>query len=70
MAIKIGINGFGRIGRAVARIIMQRQGELELAAATMGDTTAGKFKLSLPRAIVAGLQPDRLLHGLRRDHRP
>ena len=32
MATKVGINGFGRIGRAVARIIMHRQGELELAA--------------------------------------
>ena len=32
MATKVAINGFGRIGRAVARIIMQRQGELELVA--------------------------------------
>ncbi|UCG56340.1 MAG: type I glyceraldehyde-3-phosphate dehydrogenase [Phycisphaerales bacterium] len=32
MSTKIGINGFGRIGRAVARIIMQRQGDLELVA--------------------------------------
>ncbi len=32
MATKVGINGFGRIGRAIARIIIQRQGELELAA--------------------------------------
>jgi glyceraldehyde 3-phosphate dehydrogenase len=32
MAVKVGINGFGRIGRAVARIIMQRKGELELVA--------------------------------------
>jgi glyceraldehyde 3-phosphate dehydrogenase len=32
MATKVGINGFGRIGRAVARIIMQRKGELELVA--------------------------------------
>ncbi len=32
MATKVGINGFGRIGRAVARIIMQRNGELELVA--------------------------------------
>jgi glyceraldehyde 3-phosphate dehydrogenase len=38
MATKVGINGFGRIGRAVARIIMQRQGELELAAVNdLGD---------------------------------
>ena len=32
MATKVGINGFGRIGRAVARIIMQRKNGLELAA--------------------------------------
>ena len=32
MAVKVGINGFGRIGRAVARIIMQRKGDLELVA--------------------------------------
>ena len=32
MATKVAINGFGRIGRAVARIITQRAGELELAA--------------------------------------
>ena len=32
MATKVAINGFGRIGRAVARIIMQRAGELELVA--------------------------------------
>ena len=32
MATKVGINGFGRIGRAVARIIMQRQNSLELVA--------------------------------------
>ncbi len=32
MSTKVGINGFGRIGRAIARIIVQRQGELELVA--------------------------------------
>jgi glyceraldehyde 3-phosphate dehydrogenase len=32
MATKVGINGFGRIGRAVARIIMERKGDLELVA--------------------------------------
>jgi len=32
MATKVAINGFGRIGRAVARIIMQRQGDLDLVA--------------------------------------
>jgi len=32
MSTKVAINGFGRIGRAVARIITQRQGELELVA--------------------------------------
>jgi len=32
MATKVAINGFGRIGRAVARIIIERQGELELVA--------------------------------------
>ena len=32
MATKDAINGFGRIGRAVARIIMERKGDLELVA--------------------------------------
>jgi glyceraldehyde 3-phosphate dehydrogenase len=32
MATKVAINGFGRIGRAVARIIMQRDGDLNLVA--------------------------------------
>ena len=32
MATKVGINGFGRIGRAVARIITQRDSDLELVA--------------------------------------
>jgi len=32
MATKVAINGFGRIGRAVARIIMQRDDDLELVA--------------------------------------
>jgi glyceraldehyde 3-phosphate dehydrogenase len=32
MSTKVAINGFGRIGRAVARIIFQRQGDLELVA--------------------------------------
>jgi glyceraldehyde 3-phosphate dehydrogenase len=32
MATKVAINGFGRIGRAVARIIMQRAKEMELVA--------------------------------------
>jgi glyceraldehyde 3-phosphate dehydrogenase len=32
MATKVAINGFGRIGRAVARIITERAGELELVA--------------------------------------
>ena len=32
MSTKVAINGFGRIGRAVARIIMQRDGDLDLVA--------------------------------------
>ncbi|MCH7556341.1 MAG: type I glyceraldehyde-3-phosphate dehydrogenase [Planctomycetes bacterium] len=32
MSTKVAINGFGRIGRAVTRIIMQRDGELDLVA--------------------------------------
>ncbi len=32
MATKVGINGFGRIGRAVTRIITQRQKDLEVVA--------------------------------------
>src|SRR4030043_108234 len=32
MATKVAMNGFGRIGRAVARIIMKRKGELEVVA--------------------------------------
>ncbi len=40
MSTKVAINGFGRIGRAVARIIMQRQGELDLVA--INDLTDAK----------------------------
>ena len=32
MATKVGINGFGRIGRAVARVIMQSQSDLDVVA--------------------------------------
>ena len=32
MATKVAINGFGRIGRAVARILLQRNGDLDLVA--------------------------------------
>ncbi len=32
MATKVAINGFGRIGRAIARLIFERKGELELVA--------------------------------------
>jgi glyceraldehyde 3-phosphate dehydrogenase len=32
MATKVAINGFGRIGRAVARIIAERKGDLDLVA--------------------------------------
>jgi glyceraldehyde 3-phosphate dehydrogenase len=32
MATKVAINGFGRIGRAVARILLEKNGELELVA--------------------------------------
>lgn len=32
MSTKVAINGFGRIGRAVARILFDRNGDLELAA--------------------------------------
>ena len=30
MAIKVGINGFGRIGRVVFRVLMQRKDQFEL----------------------------------------
>ncbi|MHC4478745.1 MAG: type I glyceraldehyde-3-phosphate dehydrogenase [Planctomycetota bacterium] len=40
MATKVAINGFGRIGRAVARIIMERKGELDLVA--INDLTDAK----------------------------
>ena len=32
MSTKVGINGFGRIGRAITRILMERKGELDLVA--------------------------------------
>lgn len=34
MAIKLGINGFGRIGRTVLRIAAERPEELKFAAST------------------------------------
>ena len=40
MATKVAINGFGRIGRAVARIIMQKDGDLDLVA--INDLTDAK----------------------------
>jgi len=40
MATKVAINGFGRIGRAVTRILMQRGGDLELVA--VNDLTDAK----------------------------
>jgi glyceraldehyde 3-phosphate dehydrogenase len=40
MATKVAINGFGRIGRAVTRIIIQRKGDLELVA--INDLTDAK----------------------------
>jgi glyceraldehyde 3-phosphate dehydrogenase len=40
MSTKVAINGFGRIGRAVARIIMEKDGDLELVA--INDLTDAK----------------------------
>jgi len=40
MATKVAINGFGRIGRAVARIIMEKDGDLDLVA--INDLTDAK----------------------------
>ena len=31
MAIKVGINGFGRIGRVVFRVLMERPDEFKVA---------------------------------------
>src|SRR4030042_5084687 len=45
MATKGAINGFCRIGRAVARIIMQRKGELQLVA--VNDLAEGKRRAYL-----------------------
>ncbi|MCF7975712.1 MAG: type I glyceraldehyde-3-phosphate dehydrogenase [Phycisphaerae bacterium] len=56
MSTKVAINGFGRIGRAVARILFERNGDLELAAINdladpkslahlfKYDTVMGRFK--------------------------
>ena len=35
MAIKVGINGFGRIGRVVFRILMERPEEFQLCGITL-----------------------------------
>jgi glyceraldehyde 3-phosphate dehydrogenase len=40
MATKVAINGFGRIGRAIARLIFERKGELELV--TINDLSDSK----------------------------
>ncbi|MCX5790760.1 MAG: glyceraldehyde 3-phosphate dehydrogenase N-terminal domain-containing protein, partial [Elusimicrobia bacterium] len=46
MAVKIGINGFGRIGRLVARAILARtDGQLELVA--INDLTDSKTNAHL-----------------------
>ena len=59
MATKVAINGFGRIGRAVTRILMERKGDLELVAVNdladakslahlfKYDTVMGKWKGSV-----------------------
>jgi glyceraldehyde 3-phosphate dehydrogenase len=47
MAVKVAINGFGRIGRAATRIIIQNPGELELVAIndlTDAESNAHMFK--------------------------
>ena len=61
MSTKVAINGFGRIGRAVARILIERNGDLELAAINdladpkslahlfKYDTVFGRFNGSLPK---------------------
>jgi len=62
MAVKVAINGFGRIGRAVARIIMQRKGELDLVAVNdLSDvnTLAHLFKYDTVMGKWAGsIDPD------------
>jgi len=45
MAVKVAINGFGRIGRAVTRILMQKKGDLELVA--INDLTDAKTNAHL-----------------------
>jgi glyceraldehyde 3-phosphate dehydrogenase len=47
MAIKVGINGFGRIGRLVFRVMMQRRGEFEVVA--VNDLTEPKHLAVLLR---------------------
>jgi glyceraldehyde 3-phosphate dehydrogenase len=56
MSTKVAINGFGRIGRAVARIIIEKDGDLELVA--INDLTDAKslahlFKRNCPGRIWA-----------------
>ena len=45
MAVKVAINGFGRIGRAVTRILMQKKTDLELVA--INDLTDAKTNAHL-----------------------
>ena len=59
MSTKVAINGFGRIGRAVARVLFERKGEIELVAINdlaspkdlahlfKYDTVMGRFKGSI-----------------------
>jgi glyceraldehyde 3-phosphate dehydrogenase len=74
MSTKVAINGFGRIGRAVTRLIMQRKGELDLVAVNdlsdakslahlfKYDTVMGKWKGSVEvkdsKLIINGKQID------------
>ena len=52
MAIKVGINGFGRIGRCVARIVADSQSDVEIVG--INDLTSAQMHFSHPVRAEAG----------------
>ena len=75
MATKVAINGFGRIGRAVARIIFERKGDdiyfsikINIAQAILGGhaevpTPDGNIEIKVPVGIQSGTSIKMTGHG-------